>query len=55
LPIEIINIIDDTKEYLLGSKYTESNISKIINTVFKKVYGIKYNKIEFKRLRYYEK
>jgi hypothetical protein len=55
LPIEIINIIDDTKEYLLGSIYTESNISKIINTVFKKVYGIKYNKIEFKRLRYYEK
>lgn len=65
LPNEIIELINNDNEYLLGNLYSQSYMSKLFANTFYKIYGIVYNIVEIRRiyitnknkegLSYYEK
>jgi hypothetical protein len=65
LPKEIIELINNDNEYLLGNLYSQSYMSKLFANTFYKIYGIVYNIVEIRRiyitnknkegLSYYEK
>lgn len=50
LPIEIIELINNDNEYLLGNLYSQSYMSKIFANTFYKIYGVAYNIVEIRRL-----
>lgn len=50
LPIEIIELINNDNEYLLGNLYSQSYMSKLFANTFYKIYGIVYNIVEIRRL-----
>lgn len=65
LPKEIIELINNNNEYLLGNLYSQSYMSKLFANTFYKIYDIVYNIVEIRRiyitnknkegLSYYEK
>lgn len=50
LPKEIIELINNNNEYLLGNLYSQSYMSKLFANTFYKIYGIVYNIVEIRRL-----
>jgi len=50
LPNEIIELINNDNEYLLGNLYSQSYMSKLFANTFYKIYGVVYNIVEIRRL-----